>query len=355
MDSGEGSTMKPYLRGKTYWISFKDQFGRRISKSAQTEDPKEAQARLASLETKVREGKFFDKRQQDRIRFKDLLDQVRKYEMERSLGSYNAFAKSYYNKLESVFGEKYLEEITPRLLEKYQVTRAEETSKATSNLSLAVLKKVFNLGMRWDLTNTNPATKVKPFKVPRGRMRFLLREEQEDLLKVCKKDLKDVVLVAMRTGMRRGELLGLRKKDVDFRRNFIYLEKTKSGTHRQIPMTPEVREVMTRLAFGHTDDDLLFRNRAGEPYVDLRTAFKTALSRAEIKEFHFHDLRHTYASDMVMSGVSIFVVSKLLGHSSVQTTMIYAHLALNHNKAEMERYDRYLHPATNPLQSAQAE
>jgi integrase len=343
MGSGEGGFMSVFRRGDHWWISFRDSHGRHIRQSANTKSRAEAQAILASQLTKVREGKFFDKCQQEKASFKDLLDQVREYESNRERNSYHDFYKSYFNQLEAFFGGKNLNEITPKLVEDYQFKRAKETSKATANRSLAVLRKIFNLGIRWDMTTDNPVCKIDFFRVPRGRMRFLSHEEQDALLAVCKGPLKDVVTVALKTGMRRGELLGLRKKDVDFSGNFIYLEKTKSGAHRQIPMVPEVREIITRLVSGCKDEDLLFRNREGEPYSDLRTAFTTALGKAGIKEFHFHDLRHTFASDMVMAGVNIFTVSKLLGHASVQTTMIYAHLSPDHNKAEMARYDQYMH------------
>jgi len=335
--------MSIFRRGDNWWISFRDHTGRRVRQAANTTNKAEALVILAAQVTKVREGKFFDKSQEGKVCFKDLLDQVREYERNRERTSYQDFYKSYFNQLEVFFGDRYLDEITPRLVEEYQFNRAKETSKATANRSLAVLRKIFNLGMRWDMVKSNPVCKIDFFRVPRGRMRFLSHEEQDALLKVCKGPLKDVVTVALKTGMRRGELLGLRKKDIDFSGNFIYLEKTKSGAHRQIPMIPEVRAIITRLAIGCEDEGLLFKNRAGDPYSDLRTAFNTALSKAGIKEFHFHDLRHTFASDMVMSGVNIFTVSKLLGHSSVQTTMIYAHLSPDYNKAEMERYDNFMH------------
>jgi len=344
--------MSIYRRGGVWWMSFKDQHGRRLRRSTTSTSRTEALAILASMATKVREGKFFDIRQKDKVKFKDLLAQVREHEQKMGRGSYHDFYKSYFNNMEAFFGDVYLDEITPKRVEEYQFHRSAEASKATANRSLAVLKKVFNLGIRWDLTTLNPVKKVDFFKVPRGRIRFLSRQEQEALLRACNGHLLDVVTVALRTGMRRGELLGVRKKDVDFSGNFIYLEKTKSGAHRQIPILSEVRAILTRLAFGVEEEALLFRNRTGEPLRDLRTPFKRALSLAGIKGFRFHDLRHTFASDMVMAGVDIFTVSKLLGHASVQTTMIYAHLSPDHNKAEMDRYQRYLQRGTNMAQQA---
>ncbi len=335
--------MRVFRRGNIYWVDYTGPDGRRARHSANTTSKTEAEAILASLVTKVREGKFFDTRTETRTRFKDLLERARRYEEKIGRRSLDGFYKHYFNILERFFGEKYLEEINPALVEEFQFARAGEVSKSTANRSLAALRKVFNLGIRWGLVKANPVKQVEFFKEPRGRIRFLEKPEQEALLGQCQGRLKDVVLVALRTGMRRGELLGLRKKDVDFQKGFIYLERTKSGQHRQIPIIPEVRAVLSRLAFGLTDEEPLFRNRLGKPYRDLRTPFQNAMARAGIRDFRFHDLRHTYASDLVMAGVDIFTVSKLLGHSSVQTTMIYAHLSPDHHQAEMERYQRYLH------------
>ena len=117
-------------------------------------------------------------------------------------------------------------------------------------------------------------------------------------------------------------------------------------------MTEQVRSVLTRLAFGRADGDHLFRNRFGKRYQQPRFEYEKAMMRAGIKDFTFHDLRHTYASDLIMAGVSIFTVSKLLGHANVKTTMIYAHLAPDHAKAEMARYQEYLN-ATRDTKEAQ--
>lgn len=180
------------------------------------------------------------------------------------------------------------------------------------------------------------------FKVPIGRIRFLESSEQARLLECCRGRLKDIVLVALRTGMRRGELLGLRKSDLDFERKLICLSKTKTNSLREIPIIPEIQAVLKTHVFGKADTEYVFAKADGSRMFSNKTAFWMALAKAGIKNFRFHDLRHTYASDLVSAGVDIFTVSKLLGHANVKTTMIYAHLTPNHRKAEMDQYQSYL-------------
>lgn len=331
-----------YRRGTTWWVQFVDSEGKRVRRSAETNSKTEAQAILASLKTKVREGKFFDINQEPNVYFRDLLARVGEHQQNLGRRSYESHFLSYSKSLLGYFGEMTLKEITPAKVQAYQMERAKAVKKATANRSLAILRRAFNLAIRWDLAKENPVSKVDLFPESKGRMRFLSREEQDDLLAACDKRLRDIVLVALRSGLRKGELLGLRKQDVDFKRGLLILTKTKTDRARQVPMTDEVKAVLTRLAFGRAEEDHLFRNKKGACYQQPRFAFMRALAKAGIKDFRFHDLRHTYASDLVMAGVDIFTVSKLLGHSNVKTTMIYAHLAPDHAKAEMAKYQQYL-------------
>jgi integrase len=331
-----------FRRGTTWWVSFTDSKGKRVRQSAQTNSKTEAQAILASLQTKVREGKFFDISQEPTVYFRDLLARVGEHQRNLGRRSYESHFLSYSKSLLGAFGHLTLKEITIEKVQAYQMQRAKTVKPATANRSLAILRRTFNLGIRWGLVKENPVAKVDLFPESRGRMRFLSREEQQSLLDCCSKRLRDVVLVALRTGMRRGELLGLRKQDLDFNRGLIILTKTKTDRGRQVPMTDEVKTVLARLAFGRQDDEHIFRNRWNGPYQQPRAEFVKAMGKAGIKDFRFHDLRHTYASDLVMAGVDIFTVSKLLGHSNVKTTMIYAHLSPDHAKHEMAKYQQYL-------------
>ncbi len=334
--------MSLFRRNTVWWMAFKDNNGKRIRQSTGTSSKTEAQAILASLQTKVRENKFFDISQESKTTFRELWERVDEFQRTRELKSYESYFLSYSKSLLESFGTLTLKEITPDRIQRYHFARAQAMSKSTANHSLAVLKRCFNLGMRWDLCQTNPVNKVEAFRGMAPRIRYLTREEQEVLLGCCSDRLRDLVLVSLRTGMRLMEQLGLRKKDIDFSRGLINLTKTKTDRARSVPMTEEVKAVLSRLAFGAKDEDYLFRNARGRQYVQPRTEFKKALQRAGIRDFRWHDLRHTFATDLVAAGVEIFTVSKLLGHSNVKTTMIYAHLVPDHARSEMARYQEYL-------------
>jgi len=330
-----------YLRDSVWWMSFPDQYGRRVRKSTETKFKTEAQAIYMAQKTKVREGKFFDIKKADRVLFEALVEKVLAHE-KTIKGQNSGFLVATCKPLNLAFGKSFLEEINPLVITEYQRRRLQTVSKNTINREMAVLRKVFNLGIRWGMAKDNPVKQVDFFKVPKGRIRFLEKEEQARFLESCRGHLKDIVTVALRTGMRRGELLGLKKGELDFNRKMVCLSKTKTDTFREIPMIPAVESILRAKAFGKADGDFLFTKSDGTRMHSNQSAFETALARAQIKNFRFHDLRHTYASDLVSAGVDIFTVSKLLGHSNVKTTMIYAHLAPSHRQAEMERYQQYL-------------
>jgi integrase len=143
--------------------------------------------------------------------------------------------------------------------------------------------------------------------------------------------LKPAVLVALNTGMRRSEQFGIHWKHVDFERNAIDLPKEicKSKKPRTIPMTPTVRDTLSawRSQTGGEPDDLVFANADGKE-INIKKGFASLLERARIEDFTWHSMRHDFASQLVMKGVDVFVVSKLLGHQDVTTTIKhYAHLS----------------------------
>ena len=164
----------------------------------------------------------------------------------------------------------------------------------------------------------------------RARTRYLSPEEKAKLLAACSPELRRVVLMALKTGMRKSELLFLRWLDVDFGANLIKIRKSKSGRMRFIPLHPDVLKVLTGLPKG---GDYVFAGSSGDALtVDgwVRTQFDAALDKAEIRNFRFHDLRHTFASEMVMLGADLKTVSELLGHATTAMTERYSHLSPVH-------------------------
>jgi integrase len=131
----------------------------------------------------------------------------------------------------------------------------------------------------------------------------------------------------LNTGMRRGEILSLEwEKHIDLKHGFIFLDVTKNGERREVPINQTLRETLKKLP-RRLDSPYVFTDNEGNRFKDIKWSFKTALRRSEIKDFRFHDLRHTFASHLVMAGVNITTVKDLLGHKTLTMTLRYAHLA----------------------------
>jgi integrase len=163
------------------------------------------------------------------------------------------------------------------------------------------------------------------------RDRFLSQEEIEALLKACSPHLLSIVEVALHTGMRKGEILSLTWEQI--RGGLIYLRETKSKRPRQIPIEERVGEIFKELqAKNRWKSSYVFLGLDGKPLGDVKKAFLGACRRAGIENFKFHDLRHTFASHLIMKGASIKAVQKLLGHAESRTTDRYSHLAPDHLK-----------------------
>jgi len=236
--------------------------------------------------------------------------------------------------LKEFFKGKNLSEITPDLIEKYRLKRrADGISLSTINRELACLKTCFSKAIEWEKAERNPAAKIKKFHEPNAKERILTAEEMKRLLNVASPEVRPVLIIALNTGMRRGEILGLRWRDVDFVKGFILIENSKSGRSRKIPMNGLVFETLRAM---NRDREFVFENPETRTNIkDVKTAFKGACRRAKkdpkdendkgIEGVRFHDLRHTAASRMIEAGVDLVTVSKILGHATIQMTMRYCH------------------------------
>jgi integrase len=226
----------------------------------------------------------------------------------------------------------------------FHADRTAATSAATANRSMQVVKSMFRLAEDWGLVLKSPAAKVKKHPESRGMDRFLSVAEQERLLAACQGPFRGLVLVALRTGMRRGELLRLRPRDVDFSRGLLTLTKTKTNAPRHLTLLPEIKELLWGIAGSIPEDGLFFRSRKGLPYAPSGVAsnFKRAVKKAGLREVRFHDLRHTHASDLLAARVELPVIQKILGHASIKTTQRYAHLDNDRDRQAMEALGGYL-------------
>ena len=208
----------------------------------------------------------------------------------------------------------------------------EPLSAAAINRPLAFLRSVLIMAAEeWDILAAVPKIKLEP--EPQGRIRWLALDEETRLLEACRRSsiahLHDLVVIALETGMRKGELLGMTWDRVDLSRGVIRLEVTKSGKRREIPMRQRVYDILA--AMPHREDGRVW------PTVGIRKAFVRATRQARVDDFHFHDLRHTFASRFMMNGGDLLALSKLLGHASVKMTERYSHLSQDHLREQMAR------------------
>src|SRR5262249_51086216 len=208
---------------------------------------------------------------------------------------------------------------------------------------LTILKHMLKMAMRWELASTNPATSIAPFSIQEGRIRFATEEELPKLIESCVNQvtspwLHPLVVLALNTSARQGEILALREGDIDFERNLIYFGRTKNRKLKVVPMNRAAREAA----------DWFLKNGKGEylvswPWGDpvgkttVYDAFNRACREAGLENLHFHDLRHTAASYMVMSGVDLPTVKEILGHREINMTLRYSHLAPAHKAKAVQQ------------------
>jgi len=175
----------------------------------------------------------------------------------------------------------------------------------------------------------NPVKQIKLFQESPGRIRYLTNEEVARLVDECAEHLRPIINLALYTGMRKSEIINLQWEDLDLDQRLIYVRTSKSGYSREIPMADPVYFVLKGMA---RKSKAVFCRDDGTPIVNIRTAFSNAIRRAKIENFTFHDLRHTFASHLVMGGSDLLTVKELLGHGSINMTLRYAHLSPGHRR-----------------------
>ena len=267
----------------------------------------------------------------------------------------------------SAFGSNLLSDITPdRIAKQRDKLLTEDTSRfakaatgnkeadakrprarrsgATVNRYLAALSVCLGHGvkeLRW--LERNPCESIKKPKENKGRVRFLSDEERGKLLDACRAHphLYLAVILSLTTGARQAEIMSLRWGQIDFSRKVITLHDTKNGERRALPLVGEAFSLLqARSKVRNLKDDRIFppTARAKKSRVlDLRAPWESALKSAQIADFHWHDLRHTAASYLAMSGVSLVEIAKILGHRTLSMVARYSHLSDGHVVATGEK------------------
>ncbi len=297
--------------------------------------PNRRQAELVfqKRQVQIAEDKFFDIKRAKKVLFDDFAKMYLEVYSKPNKRSWTR-DRTCIDHLKEFFGGKYLHEMLPLDIEEYKKSRIGKVSPRTVNIELSCLRAMFNKAISWSKAVQNPVKHVKMLSEKNRRLRYLQEDEMERLIANCPDYLRPIVMMALNTGMRKGEILNLKWEDVEMGTRIIYVVNTKTDEKREIPVNTILHAMLIDLRT--KNDTYVFPNDAGEPYVDIRKGFRTAIEKSGIENFRFHDLRHTFASQLVMKGVDLRTVQELLGHKSIEMTIRYAHLSPNHKQAAVE-------------------
>ncbi len=307
----------------------------------------DAKAWAAQTETAMRERKHFPNREAERHTLNDLADRyIKKVERDNpGAAPKQAQIMRWWQKQ---LGDYALANITTAMItEKRDSLLDEGYSAATTNRYLAALRKAMNDEVsKQDWMRDNPVSRVEKQQEPRGRVRFLSKDDElPRLLAACRKsalpELYMIVRLAITSGMRKGEILGLRWADVDLARGQATIQDTKNDERRAVTLVPEVVALLKEHSkVRRLNTDLVFVRQGKDKAVVIDTRFREAVAKAKIKDFHFHDLRHTCASFLAMSGATIPELADVLGHKTLSMVQRYAHLSQAHTSSVVERMNK---------------
>jgi len=321
-----------YQRGNVWWIDYYFK-GERLREPVSS-SRKEAMEALEARRGAIVQGRFdLVRKDKRRTTFEEFA-----CEYLRHVKAIRRWWKGEASRIKSLvrhFGKMALAEIAPYDVERYKEKRRKTVSGPGINRELSVLKSMLNRAGEWGFVKftVNPVSKVDYFP-ERQVERILTDEEAAKLVAACGSAVRPVVIMALNTGMRRGEILDLRWENVDFKRRFIRVERSKNGRSRKVPMNSQLAAELGRLRGNGTP--YVFTQRAGERLKSIVTAFQTACRHAGIGHVRFHDLRHTFATNLVMNGVDLVTVKEILGHSDISMTVRYSHPSDERKMAAVE-------------------
>lgn len=316
-----------FKRHNIWWMSLTYQ-GRQVRRSTETSDKKLAEAILGKLRVKIVEGRFFDVSEEKDRTFNEMMDRYLQEKTGTKAPTSSQRDEQCLAHLRPVFGTLTLAEVTPKLLARYKAQRRQQAKPATVNKELALVRHAFNVAMReWEWCRDNPMRRVSLEKVRNERDRWLSPEEEIRLLTHSVPWLQDILVFALNTGMRKGEILGLEWRAVDLHREVLVVMKSKNGEKRTVPLNTSLVQLLKRKGAVRTKESFVFTTSCGTRIDDrnLTRALYSAIKKAEITDFRFHDLRHTFATRLAQAGVDLYKVQRLLGHKSASMTQRYAH------------------------------
>lgn len=295
-------------------------------------------------ESAIREGRHFKTSVAKKHTLADMVDRYIKDVLPGKTEKLRANQITQLNWFKAEIGAYTLADITPAVIVQCRdKLLTEPGSRGKVRTPASVVRYMSALGAaytacvnEWEWLEDSPMRKVKKPTESRGRVRFLDDDERERFLTACQassnKQLYLCVILALSSGMRQGELMGLKWSDVNLKDGFLILHETKNGDRRRVPLSGRGLDLLREYAkVRRLDTDLLFPGTIHKDKpINLRKPFDTALKAAEINDFHWHDLRHCTASYLAMNGASLAEIAEVLGHKTLTMVKRYAHLSDGH-------------------------
>ncbi len=315
-----------YKRGKTWWVRFQHE-GKRIQRSARTTRKDEALRVLVELQEKV-------KRRQPLTHQRHSFEEMAARFVQEHLPLLKPKSADGYHihirLLLRQFHGLHLDEVGKEQIADYiSARRRAGSSSPTIRRHIATLSSMFSRAMGWGWIKENPVRTIDKRAIPeaRPRVRYLSRKEYRALLQQTAPHIQPIIEIAALTGMRTEEILSLTWLQIDLDRREVTLIRTKTNTPRVVPLSSDAVATFVTTPRHITSKWVFCDQLTGDRYRSIKRGFKAACARAGIEDFRFHDLRHTFASWAVQSGMDLYRLSRILGHATTQMTQRYAHLA----------------------------
>ncbi len=349
-----------------YWIDYycRDERGnlRRRRESIGT-NYKLAKEVLAKRQNEIAESAFFPERHAVRMKFGEASKAFLAWaQVNVGPESFKRY-RSSMRKLNESFGNLFLDQMTPALIEKFKAERLVTRTNATVNRDLQVLKELFNHILKGVLLPDvkipeNLPAWIRKLKENNFRTRFASEEEYDALLLGWSQlqlkwnagirrravPMRELIIAAVHTGMREREIFKVKWPDIDLKNRIIHVREGKGNLYRAVNMNTIVFELIKNLP-RRIDTQYLFAHRengpmCGKPFDWIKMAWNALMEQTGIEDLHFHDLRRTCGSWLAIRGVDLRVIQQVLGHKSILTTLRYTHLAPDQVKRAVEKLTR---------------
>lgn len=313
-----------YLRGRAWWIIYYDN-GRKIQHSLKTRDKTVAKYKKNRIENKLVEGESPSPRTNTPAHdiLTEYISHCKNRISEKSSAGYRKYIRDYIDSSQI----SRLPQINEHSVKNHIDNKiGAGASAGTANHIIKFIKQFLNYAVRRNYLSKNPIQSMALIKIDRLPPRFLSKSEINIVLDNAKGEtLQPMIATAVYTGMRLGELLRLQPEDIDFTRKTVTVMISKSKKFRVIPLHPELEKIL--------------RSKGAIPFdfTNNRRVFGRIKKKSKLPDIGWHTFRHTFASQLVMSGVDIVTVSKLLGHADISTTQIYSHLSESHIKESIKK------------------